>query len=821
MDVASPSKFSLPKGDRSLKKPSSSSSSSVFLDSSMHKPMIRPVPHHLLESKVYRQLGSNVSVAADPGILHFGGFEIGRRLHQVLKLVNISCEVSNVHIIPPQSPHFTVSYKKANKLVPGLALTVNVQFTADEWRYYYDCIRVHCKGDETLLVPLHAYPVLDLLHFPSHVNLSDVALGQSAHHVLPLRCRCPVDFEFHIICSPPHKDFEISPTSGVLAACGPLEVTVTFTPSCYGTAQITLQLLITEFNAKPHLCVFTGTCSPNLTATKERPEKLQTSPQGGPQDCHDAWGGVSRKKRRLQTLQQNASCVPGLQDRGLPGRPSHPHVVSTPRKLSEKPVREGLTGSDKVKSRQEKETRFQHVVQQNVAEEETNQLRWQVHLGCNPISAKQRRIISDDRQIAEDEYKVMRGRPGIAGREATLAGCRRVLRHADESPGMQPQFDLYLNDLWANRHRALRRFQRAARTVLIRGRGNVRLSSLKKLMHRLRSEREESAGSSDEEISPLSPQQVLFYQSLPDPAEHDGPLVQDFVSLPPRPAAAALKLLLSFYDLKVPQYFKLMAYQPLRSLGASTVYQPQHLAGPLRRGAEDELLPEVTLPPDVPGSALRQALSVHSPRQREELLRPPETLLNPPDFHPMHVFNPTPGLLAFKGRLSYSEIDLEHHLCPLPRYPTEGTMRRLLRRQEIIGGVMSWKKFPTVSSWIPLPAIDDCKTRRCDPFSVDLLPVLAPPALRRLPAEVQEHVVPREGNETESKMWLTPDMLRAEFTLMQSRDRHDKPDVCEQRRESHVPEEGISLADKVRGRLKHMKLLSHNNRLILGSLENA
>ncbi|XP_075685105.1 cilia- and flagella-associated protein 221 isoform X2 [Rhinoderma darwinii] len=694
MDVASPSKFSLPKGDRSLKKPSSSSSSSVFLDSSMHKPMIRPVPHHLLESKVYRQLGSNVSVAADPGILHFGGFEIGRRLHQVLKLVNISCEVSNVHIIPPQSPHFTVSYKKANKLVPGLALTVNVQFTADEWRYYYDCIRVHCKGDETLLVPLHAYPVLDLLHFPSHVNLSDVALGQSAHHVLPLRCRCPVDFEFHIICSPPHKDFEISPTSG-------------------------------------------------------------------------------------------------------------------------------LTGSDKVKSRQEKETRFQHVVQQNVAEEETNQLRWQVHLGCNPISAKQRRIISDDRQIAEDEYKVMRGRPGIAGREATLAGCRRVLRHADESPGMQPQFDLYLNDLWANRHRALRRFQRAARTVLIRGRGNVRLSSLKKLMHRLRSEREESAGSSDEEISPLSPQQVLFYQSLPDPAEHDGPLVQDFVSLPPRPAAAALKLLLSFYDLKVPQYFKLMAYQPLRSLGASTVYQPQHLAGPLRRGAEDELLPEVTLPPDVPGSALRQALSVHSPRQREELLRPPETLLNPPDFHPMHVFNPTPGLLAFKGRLSYSEIDLEHHLCPLPRYPTEGTMRRLLRRQEIIGGVMSWKKFPTVSSWIPLPAIDDCKTRRCDPFSVDLLPVLAPPALRRLPAEVQEHVVPREGNETESKMWLTPDMLRAEFTLMQSRDRHDKPDVCEQRRESHVPEEGISLADKVRGRLKHMKLLSHNNRLILGSLENA
>lgn len=52
----------------------------------------------------------------------------------------------------------------------------------------------------------------------------------------------------------------------MVSASGPVEVTVTYTPSSYGTAQITLELLISELNATPHVCVITGTCSPKLTA---------------------------------------------------------------------------------------------------------------------------------------------------------------------------------------------------------------------------------------------------------------------------------------------------------------------------------------------------------------------------------------------------------------------------------------------------------------------------------------------------------------------------------------------------------------------------
>ncbi|XP_044130389.1 cilia- and flagella-associated protein 221 [Bufo gargarizans] len=557
MEVAPSANFDLPREDGSLKRPSSS----AFLDSLVEKPQNRPVPNHILESRVYTKLGSNVSVAADPGVLHFGGFEIGTCLHRTLRLVNISADVSNVHIIPPQSKHFTVSYRKANRLAPGLALTVNVQFIADEWRYYYDCIRVHCKGDETLLVPLHAYPAMDLLDFPSHVNLSDVPLGQRALYALPLRCSCPVDFEFSIVCSQPHKDFEISPTSGVVPGGGLVEVTVTYTPSSYGTAQTRVELLISELNATPRLCVFTGTCSPRLTAMKERQEYVHISPTRRPQGGQKLSYGVSRKKRHLQSLQQNASQVIEFQSLRFPLSLSSPHAVSTvlnqqPEKLRLRDLRQGRTGSDKkVKTRQEKETRFQQVIQQNVAEEEANQLRWQVHLGHDPISARHRHIITEDRQSAAAEYQMMRGCPDLPAdhrREAALAGCRRVLRRVDECPRTQPQFDLYMNDLWANRSRALRRFQQAARTVLLRGRVDGRLPSLKKLLQRLRSEGEEDAtcDSSDEEVAPLPASQVLAYEFPPYPAEPDGSPLQDLMFLPPRPAAAPLRHRLSFQDLK-------------------------------------------------------------------------------------------------------------------------------------------------------------------------------------------------------------------------------------------------------------------------------
>ncbi|XP_075462910.1 cilia- and flagella-associated protein 221 [Ascaphus truei] len=305
-----------------------------------------------------------------------------------------------------------------------------------------------------------------------------------------------------------------------------------------------------------------------------------------------------------------------------------------------------------------------------------------------------------------------------------------------------------------------------------------------------------------------------------------------------------------------------MGYEPVSVHGASSTYKPRQRARPLRRGAEDELIsaaaaPKASPKPGTPLSALPESPGTISPRSQDMrssssvlTLSPPEPLRSPPHYHPLHVFNPAPGLVAFKRPLSYSEIDMEYHLCPLPKYPNQleavrssipmTTQRKFLSREEIIPGIMSWRKFPPASRAAlsaAAPAPNTGMLRWCDPFCVDLLPTEAPPILSGLLEEDKENIVTKEVDEEEGSVSLTPNMMKAEFTLIETAPgdlRSDetgeqKPvlsftaasprpvtrDFREQQPELRFQAQSNELGDKVRSRLVQMKHLSHNPLLIL------
>ena len=47
-------------------------------------------------------------------------------------------------------------------MVPsGMSEDIYIQFTPnDEFKYFYDAIRIHCEGDK-ILIPVHAFPVIN------------------------------------------------------------------------------------------------------------------------------------------------------------------------------------------------------------------------------------------------------------------------------------------------------------------------------------------------------------------------------------------------------------------------------------------------------------------------------------------------------------------------------------------------------------------------------------------------------------------------------------------------------------------------------------
>ncbi|XP_038150678.1 cilia- and flagella-associated protein 221 [Cyprinodon tularosa] len=727
------------------------------------------IPNHLLETKIYAKLKSNSQIQADPAELHFTSFDLGKNYTKILKLINISSEVINIHIIPTLTKYFHTTYTKKCRLIPGLSYTLKVVFCPDEWRYFYDCIRVHCKGEENLLIPVHAYPVIDDLHIPPRIDLPAVPLGQSVHHSIPMRCSCPIDFEFEVFIIQPHQAFSIHPLKGVIPANGEATLTVIFCPLQYETSQFTFQLVVSQFNTKPYLCTVSGSSAPHLARSHldRKADDGASAPaehKGRPAPAYRAPGSKGRRSSnkeadKSKTFKDKVGAKhgqPPSMDACTPAGVAK-MLIKDINKLNTKAL---SCGSMKVKqSRQMKEALFMKKVQETANEEQENQLRWQVHPGMEPVSEQRQRQILEDRESALHEYKVQkedeRQDEDIAPEQTKLSSSR-MLHDAKQDPDGEPVFQLHIDINLELRQRALTLFQQAARKVVIRGRMQCRLTLLKKL-----------ADVKDKTCDLLSPDNIL----PPFPTENNPMALRNLVALPVDPIDVTVTAHIPFFKLQVPQHYQLMAYWRVSAWEAFNSCIPTTLARPLRAGAPEAQEPVEDKDEIIGTKNVKVELNEEEPVAAKETVAlsfsAPADLLRPVPANPLRIFNPAPGLRTYKPKPKYLESDLEIHLCPLQRYEvfkssssgftTRPPQPQFLHHEEVI---VKWRKSDSNSLFSDSNSLPTSSPRRSVDYNTDILPLSAPPAA--FPDEPP--ALPESWCE-DSGIQLTPEMIRAEFLV--------------------------------------------------------
>ncbi|XP_051908563.1 cilia- and flagella-associated protein 221 isoform X1 [Hippocampus zosterae] len=723
------------------------------------------VPNHLLESKIYVKEKSNGLIQVDPSELHFSGFKLEKDYVKSVKLINISSRVLNIHIIPTQTKHFRTNYAKKCRLIPGLAYTVKVKFCPHEWTRVSDCIRVHCEDDENLLIPVHAYPATAHVHIPTRVDLPAAPLGQSVSHIIPLSCRSPADLEFEVHLIEPHEAFSIHPLTGVIPANGQSKITITFRPCRYETCQVTVRLLVSQFNTKSYLCTVTGSSAP-LLAVRELALQGTQAKSKGSLPAIQVQSPVKQKFAKDVVKPKGALGGPSGSKPGpkpLVDASTHAGVAKMLQKDSSKLGTEHP--SEGLQTRQKKEALFLKRVQQNVKEEQINRLKLQVHLGKDPVSESTRSQVLEDRLVALQQYKVRKG--DVRREEDFTSGppklySIRLICDAGQVPKGAPSFQFHPSFQWVLKQRALKLFQQAARRVVMQCRMKRTLALWRNLpdaaaglLSANKVEEEEAC------VMKITPERI-FPSSFPLFTDEADLLALDFLALPVDAVNVRVTTHVPTFKLQVPQYYKLMGYQPVSAWEAFNAFIPTTLARPLRTGDPVKPQHEAGSQSPTPGDEDEQDAS-------DLNFTFPSALLRPIHAHPLRIFNPAPGLQAYKPPPKYLESDVDFHLCPLPRYsspggPTTGMESQTLQMQTLdpkgaIAGLKTWDNFDLV--------IATCVSRQAaltsnilhgsSDYNKDILPVTSPAAFTQPPAYLSGLTDKR------SEVMLTPKIIKRDF----------------------------------------------------------
>ncbi|XP_057293234.1 cilia- and flagella-associated protein 221-like isoform X2 [Hydractinia symbiolongicarpus] len=748
----------------------------------------KKVENHLLDTNIYTTIGENELLHVRPCIIHFDGFEAGGRYLRKLRIINASGECQRMHIIPPSTDVFKIKYKKTESFVPGMYLEVLIEFAPTENRYHCDCIQIHTKGTCNLIVPIHAYLVMNISSsFPSKINFQPTHVGQTVVKKIVFKNNAAADFDFQIGFVQKQSVFSVEPTSGLIPAHKHVDIFVSYTPMEYCTTCAKIQVMVSQFNYQPFYCSLTGSSQPGL-ASRVKLQQIKETLTGKTR--------VQSPLERSRTKKQTDSAgLNGHREEDtkeiikdgirFPRNLNNPSAVAyvltqQPGKMKAKDLKDAVRcRSEPISNtKQMKEAIFDHLVCKNMSEEQRNQLRWCVKVGEGATTDLFRKKTIEDREKTIQKYKFIRGDPQLDvefNRMSTIKNTRRIRRVANEQTEALPTFDLYLNDDWRQRYMVLKRFIHAARKVIVRLRAVKNLNSISKHLddwrrgqfisaptkcHEDKNKEQVIVANLSTEFngSRISPFAFPVYK---DPNEKDDMAVDALGVVPVASTSVVVKSQIETYSLKVPQQYKILSYDKQPFTSVVYRYVPKCLVRRLRTGAESEItqvkyestnkltLKERNTLEDV------QLLDITTHR-----VTAPSIFLQQKQFHPLHVFNPLPGVQAYPQRLPYSEVDDDYQLNPLPR-----TEPGRLDRHDVIPGLMSWKRFPS-HGLVVMNGPSLCNVyvpRWTDPFGEELTSSSPPPLLPDLP---DEDVLESDDEDTDSPVVVpTMEMLKAEFKM--------------------------------------------------------
>lgn len=441
----------------------------------------------LVKKYSYKNVGGNGVITVDPEVLNFAGFyELNKTYTLRAKIINSSNVPQRVNILPPMTPFFKVKYSKKGMIPTNSAEEIYVQFNPTDYKYYYDCIRIHGAG---IILPIHAYPIINRSKdrlLPKLVNMQDCTVsGGSSKKTLYIECDTPVTFEYIIEWVEQHSDIHVTPLTGEIKAMDKTPIEIVYRPSTNTTAQATFKMTTTEFNSQPCIVRIVGSAtagSIDVSSKIQNPYYIE-DPQSYQDIDEESEHRLDVTKTKSKTLLRNKpqqySKRPGS---GVKLKKIDQSQLSTTRKGVEtdrqSEDRQALVETQPtIKTKltpdeQEFITKYRQLEELDKVKE----IKFFECLGDPPITDEE---IDEHRKKRKDIIDKINKMRFDNTRYTTETDTDRVVVDTDLPMELNPQLDLYQNNHFELRKRCLDLMLKYVNQMVIRQRAGKRLMQIK------------------------------------------------------------------------------------------------------------------------------------------------------------------------------------------------------------------------------------------------------------------------------------------------------------------------------------------------------